>query len=505
MTLSERQRRILRWLGYPLLALVVFSFTLQLTFPYDRVKDKLIEIASQRYDVQIASASPTFLPGGMVLESILLKSRPTRPDEEPTAIAIDRLRVDVGLLALLIGRVSVDLVAEIGEGEIVGDVTVSPTELAVEVGTEDLELENIPGLRDALGLPMKGGLDAELDVTLPEQRWDLAEGSFSLSCPGCIVGDGKAKIKPKAPSGRGRGAAFFAAEGLTVPALNLGELEGKISIISGKGVIDQFGAKSVDGDLAIHGTITFGRTFAESQFGQACMKFRLSDALKQREAQFGNVPQLMGAPLDGEGFSNLIMSGKLAEMRWIAATSCEEGGKAERLDLRAMGQGGSPSASRGRPRLPAGEDEPTTPVIPGTDIPTPAPGETRTAGEEGGEVGATGTVPEPGEHMPEPGGDGAQRPAWQGSYGARGGSPGGVTPGEVRPTDTAQPNGDTPMPGERPVGENGDVERREAEERAEREAEEARREADRRAEEAEQPDGDEGEEHRNNERQGNEE
>jgi type II secretion system protein N len=495
MTLSERQRRILRWLGYPLLALIVFSFTLQLTFPYDRVKDKLIELASERYDVQIASASPTFLPGGMVLESILLKSRPTRPDEQPTAIAIDRLSVDVGLLALLIGRVNVDLVAEIGEGEIVGDISVSPTELAVEVGTEDLELENIPGLRDALGLPMKGGLDAELDVTLPEQRWDLAEGSFTMSCPGCVVGDGKAKIKPKQPSARGgRGASFFAAEGLTVPTLNLGELEGKISIISGKGVIDQFGAKSPDGDLAIHGTVTFGRTFSESQFGQACMKFRLSDALKQREAEFGNVPALMGAPLDSEGYSNVIMSGKLAEMRWIAATSCEEGGQAERLDLRAMGQGGSPSAGRGRPRLPTAEAEPTTPVIPGTDIPAGA-GETRpTAMGEGGEPGETGTMPEPTEAMPEPGGDGTRRMG-RGRMGA----------GEVRPADTGQPNGDTPMPGERPMDENIDVERREAEERAEREADEARREADRRAEEAEQPDGDEGEDQANNERQGNEE
>jgi type II secretion system protein N len=499
MTRSERQRRILRWLGYPLLALVVFSFTLQLTFPYDRVKDKLVELLSEKYDVQIASASPTLAPGGMVLESILLKSKPTRPDEQPTAIAVDRLRVDVGLVALLIGRINVGLVAEIGEGEIVGDITVSPTELAVEVGTEDLELENIPGLRDALGLPMKGGLDAELDVTLPEQRWDLAEGSFTLSCPGCVVGDGKSKIKPKQPSARGR-TSFFAAEGLTVPALNLGDLEGKISIISGKGVIDHFGAKSVDGDLEIHGTVTFGRTFSESQFGQACMKFRLSDTLKQREAEFGNVPSLMGAPLDSEGFSNVIMSGKLSEMRWIAATSCQQGGQADRLDLRAMGQGGgSPSAGRGRPRLPTGEGDQAAPVIPGTDIPAAGAGDMRPAviGEGGGVPGVTGTVPEPAEPVPDP----TLEPAIEGAQRMGRGRLGN---GDLRP-DTAQPNGDPAPRGERPVDENGDIERREAEERAEREAEEVRREADRRAEEAEQPDGDEGEGQQNNERHGNEE
>jgi type II secretion system protein N len=487
MTLDERQRRILRWLGYPLLALLVFSFTLQLTFPYERVKDKIVELLSERYEVRIASASPTLLPGGMVLESILLESRPTRPDEEPTAIAIDRLTVDVGLLALLLGRVNVDLVAEMGEGEIVGEVGVSSSELAVEIGTEDLDLESIPGLKDALGLPMKGGLDAELSVTLPEQRWDLAEGSLSLSCPDCVVGDGKSKIKPKAQSNPRR-PSFFAAEGLTVPALNLGDLEGRISIISGKGVIDHFAAKSVDGDLQIHGTVELGRTFGESRFGQACLKFRLSDALKQREAEFGNVPSLMGAPLDGEGFSNVIMSGKLAEMRWIAATTCEEGGQAERLDLRAMGAGSNTGAGRGRPRLPAGEGDEVTPVIPGTDIPT-ASAETRPTpvDEEGGDPVVPGT------ESGDPAFEAAQRMG-RGRNGA----------GDVRPTEPVRIDGEATGRG-RPEVDRGEVERPDIEERSERDAEEARREADRRAEEAEPPDGEEGEDQPSGERQENEE
>ena len=472
MTLHERHRRILRWLGYPLLALVVFSFTLQLTFPYDRVKDKVIELLSEQYDVQIVSASPTIVPGGMVLDTILLKSRPSQAGEEPTMIAIDRLTVDVGLLALLLGRVNVDFVAEMGEGEIVGDITVSPSELAVEIGTEALELESIPGLRDALGLPMKGGLDAQLVVTLPEQRWDLAEGSVTLACPGCVVGDGKSKIKPKAPSNPRR-TSFFAAEGLTVPALNLGALEGKISIIGGKGVIDRFSASSVDGDLAIHGTVEFGREFGESRFGQACMKFRLSDQLKQREAEFGNVPSLMGAPLDGDGYSNVIMSGKLAGMRWIAATSCGEGGVAERLDLRALSQGvGSAGEGRGRPRLPRGQGQDTAPLIPGTDIPAGSNGELRPNPLDEGDgepMGEDVTL------------DDVQRMGR-----------GRIGNGDVRPTNGRR-DGDPASRGEPRVTEPDDVESAEAEERAEREAEAARREADRLAEEAEEPDGEDSE------------
>jgi type II secretion system protein N len=476
MTLTDKHKRVLRWLGYVFLALFVFSFTLQLTFPYERVKDKLIEVLSEKYEVQIASVEPTFLPGGMVLESILLKSRPTQPDEEPTVILLDRLRIDVGLFALLIGRASVDLVADMGDGSIDGNVTVSRSDLSVEFSTEDLPLESIPGLREALGLPMVGGLDAEIELSLPEQRWDLAEGTFTLSCPGCVIGDGKTKMKAKPRPGRR--TSFFASEGLTVPALNLGDLNGKIVIGDGRGVIETFGAKSEDGDLAIHGSIELAAQLAESKFTQACTKFRLSDALKQRDPAFGNVPNVMGAPIDAEGFSNLTMTGKLGEFRWLAAKNCEPDGSAERLD----GRGGSRPevgsvSGRGRPRLSGAEGEggegevaPVAPGIPG--IP----------GTEG--MGATGEV-QPGVTA-EQGANGMPTPEGSGRVISDGISRDDVHP----PPEQPQPAGDI----------RGDVENPAVEERAERAAEEARREAEQRAEEDERneprdgEDGEEGEE-----------
>lgn len=479
MTLTDKHKRVLRWLGYVLLALFVFSFTLQLTFPYERVKDKLVEVLSEKYEVQIASVEPTFLPGGMILESILLKSRPTQPDEEPTLILLDRLRVDVGLFALLLGRASIDLVADMGDGSVDGNVTVSRSDLAVEFSTEDLPLESIPGLREALGLPMVGGLDAEIELSLPERRWDLAEGTFSLACPGCVIGDGKTKMKAKARPGRR--ASFFASEGLTVPALNLGDLTGKIVVGDGRAVIETFAAKSDDGDLAIHGSIELAAQLAESKFTQACTKFRLSDALKQRDPAFGNVPNVMGAPIDAEGFSNLTMTGKLGEFRWLAAKNCEPDGSAERLDQQRGGtrpEVGSVSG-RGRPKLPgaegaaAGEVPPGIPGIPGTEGMVAGPGG-MPAGTEGSPTGANGEV-QPWVTPAQ-----ANMPAGSAVVGD------GIVRDDVHQPEQPQPAGDI----------RGDVENPAVEERAERAAEEARREAEQRAEEDERNeprDGEDGE------------
>ncbi|ACY15151.1 type II secretion system protein GspN [Haliangium ochraceum] len=356
MTLSDKQKRILRWVGYPLLALLVFSFTLQRTFPYERIKEKIVELAKPSYDVEIVSVEPGFWPGAMVLETILLKSKPKTPSEEPSVILIDRLEIDIGLLALVVGTAAIDIEATLGEGTVSGEVSVTSSQLDTHFVTEDLSLDAIPGIQAVVGLPMKGNLNAEIDLSVPESRWDLAEGLVTLSCPGCVAGDGEAKIKPRQRRGR---AAMFGGEGLTVPALNLGDLSGRVVIGNGRGVIEEFEAESVDGVLAVRGEVQFAAALAEARFEQACLRFRLSDALKQREPEFGNVQLLMGAPPQDDGFSNIKMLGKVSEMRMLAAVNCEQDGTAERVNLR----GNTTSASRvnrgerGRPSLPDEDDE----------------------------------------------------------------------------------------------------------------------------------------------------
>lgn len=381
MNLTQRQKRLLQWAGYPLLALVVFLFSVQLTFPYERVKDKLIHALSEKYEVSIISVEPTFLPGGLILETVVLRTRPTQPDEEPTTLLIDELRVDMGLLALLRGRADVDVTAKMGGGSIEGNVVMGPDELALAFATEALPLETVPGLRGAVGLPMKGGLDASLDIRLPEQRWDLAEGSIALSCMGCTVGDGVAKIKPGSPSSsRSMRAAIFAGQGVTVPELKLGTMAGKIEIREGRADIQQLTASSGDGDLTINGAVRFGRTFKEARFERGCMKFRLSDELKQREPNFGNLPALTGAPLQDDGYANVMMQGNLATMRWLPAVNCEDDGSSDRLSFRrGAGAGGRPSiparVEADEPPGPAGEPgqerEPGLEVEPGEEMERP--------------------------------------------------------------------------------------------------------------------------------------
>ena len=89
-----------------LLALVVFVFALQMTFPYGRVKEKVIDALSEKYDVTIGDVERGWIPGRLYFNHVLLKTRPGK-DETPSGLSIERLEVDLGLLALLRGAASV--------------------------------------------------------------------------------------------------------------------------------------------------------------------------------------------------------------------------------------------------------------------------------------------------------------------------------------------------------------------------------------------------------------
>ena len=61
--LGPRTRRILRYVALAVFSLVVFVFALQMTFPYKRVKDKVVEGLSEKYDVTIGSVDRGIVPG----------------------------------------------------------------------------------------------------------------------------------------------------------------------------------------------------------------------------------------------------------------------------------------------------------------------------------------------------------------------------------------------------------------------------------------------------------
>src|SRR5262245_45070812 len=116
--LGPRTRRIVRYVGLALFALFVFVFALQLTFPYGRVKDRIIDAMSEKYDVTIGGVDRGLMPGRVYFKAISIRTRPTNPDDTPSQFYIDTLEVDVGLLSMIGGTISVDFDATLGDRKV---------------------------------------------------------------------------------------------------------------------------------------------------------------------------------------------------------------------------------------------------------------------------------------------------------------------------------------------------------------------------------------------------
>jgi type II secretion system protein N len=205
--MTPRVRRILRaggYIAFYLFALALFAY---LTFPYERLRDRIVQEFNQRQTgpdalrLEIDELDSYWL-SGVEADGIRLISPPKpatgAPGEatpKPLVMTIESARARVGMLGLLIGSIRLSFGADAFGGTISGFTSESDTSRELELELDDLALADAPMLANAVGLPLAGTMNGELDLVLPEGKLAKAEGTIKLAVTGLSVGDGKAKIR----------------------------------------------------------------------------------------------------------------------------------------------------------------------------------------------------------------------------------------------------------------------------------------------------------------------
>lgn len=373
--LGPRTRRVLRYVGLTVFALVVFVFALQMSFPYGRVKDKLVEALSEKYDVTIGGVERGFMPGRVYFKAVTLRTRQSSPDEVINTFFIKQLEIDAGVLSLIGGTLSADIEAQIGAGTLSGSISIG------KFGRGDISAsfrgDSLPGdalpMRAALGLPMTGKIEFSVNLALPIEKsklgrtainWQKARGSFSLACPtGCTFGDGKTKLKPLLKNTRNQ---VMVGEGIDFGKVNLDSLVAKATIKSGKLTLDRFDTKSKDGELKVDYTMTLEKEFGESVVA-GCLRFKGSDDLLKREPKTYAAIQTTGAELRGDGLFHIRLTDQFKNMKRLN----QECGPNTQIN-------NGENFGKDRPDRPGLTVQPTETAKPAltTPVPTPTPTET---------------------------------------------------------------------------------------------------------------------------------
>lgn len=358
--LTPRVRKILTYVGYGAfywLCLVVFFY---MTFPYERLRDRVIREFNARQTgpdalkLELDEISGYFL-SGIEADGIRLVSppKPAVPGAEVAApvpvpvpapsasgsaavaakgpaagvLTIDSAHARVSLLPLLFGSVRVNFGADAFGGSISGTTSESDGTRRLELELEDLGLDKATLLSDIVGLPMAGTLAGTVEFALPEGKLAKADGKVALSITQLSAGDGKAKIR----------------DTIALPKVEAGDITLEGEATSGTLKITKFTGAGPDLDLGGEGSVRL-RDPAQSSLATLAVRFRFADRYTGKSEMTRGIFGAPGSSVPGlfdldpknkrakspDGFYGWRLSGPFSQLQFTPHAGAAAGTGAKR-------------------------------------------------------------------------------------------------------------------------------------------------------------------------------
>ena len=161
-------------MGYPLFFLFCFVLFAYLTFPYERVKDFIVQEveypegpdgkrrASGR-QLEIVDLSPSWFTGAE-LTGVRISS-PEEPEGAPTEMSFEHVYARVSLWPLLSGETEVSFDTRVAGGDIEGTFAQGEGFVDLDASFSSVHLRRIGPIRAKLGIPIFGRLDGDIACT----------------------------------------------------------------------------------------------------------------------------------------------------------------------------------------------------------------------------------------------------------------------------------------------------------------------------------------------------
>lgn len=272
--MTPRARKILTGVGYGsayFFLLIVFFY---LTFPYDRLKDRIVRDFNARQTgpepmrLEIDELDSYWL-SGIEAEGVRLLSKDEAlagKAKKTKVTGIDHVHARLSILSLLVGRRSVSFGADAFGGSVSGTISDSSEERDVNVEFDALDLGQTPLLAGILGIPLSGALSGTIELVSPEARLSKAEGKISLKVTGLSVGDGKAKIR----------------DIIALPKLDAGELVVQAESKAGQVKVTQLSANGPDLELSAEGSIRL-RDQPDQSYLNLTAEFKFTDRYTNKD------------------------------------------------------------------------------------------------------------------------------------------------------------------------------------------------------------------------------
>lgn len=286
--MSGRQKA-LKWLGYVSFFLVCFVAGLYLTFPVDllrpRVSDELNRVLNARKNpgaygkpgsVTFGSLSLWRL-SGVELKNVVVVDVTTNPDPAPPW-ELDVVRLRVGLLGLLRKQLAVTFDIQAYDGSASGDVLVAGEKFqqirAIDATASGIAWWKMAAIQQAMKVPGAGTVGGEVHMTAGKDIKEAA-GDIRIRGEGLTVGPGELAIP------------LFGK--LTIPAVDMGALEGDIKVADGKTSGPPITLTGRDVQAAVDAPLLLRMPMEASQIQNGALALKLAEPFLKDNPRFKTV------------------------------------------------------------------------------------------------------------------------------------------------------------------------------------------------------------------------
>lgn len=273
--MSPRGKKVLKGILYPSFYFTALVAFLLVSFPYDRLKQRLVAEfnarqpagAGSRLEIETMSG---YWISGVEAQGVKLHAAPPPPgedgkQEEGRVVTVDDIHLRVSMLRFLFGTLQVAFGGEAFGGSLSGSTSDADGARSFVLELDGVNVGDLPLLREVVGLPLSGKLSGNIDLRMPEAKLSKAEGKIDLKIVDLSFGDGKAKIRNT----------------LALPKVEAGELSLVAEATDGRLKIEKLAATGNDVELAADGSIRL-REPLDTSLAELSLRFKFADKFKSK-------------------------------------------------------------------------------------------------------------------------------------------------------------------------------------------------------------------------------
>lgn len=292
--LGLRERKSRRWaiIGYLLLGISSFLLFTYWSFPYPRLKEKLVRRLEAETDLrlEVSDFQPSFFTG-LVLKGVDIFSG--RISESPALLSLPLLRLRISIFPLIWGSFSLKVYSDLYGGHLAGRLNKRGSRMSVYCEWEDLEIERYVLLQETYGLKVRGKLAGEMDLSIDPENFSDNKGTTSFQIEGAELSE----------------SSLFGL--FKLPGISFDKCQGRLVLGSERLVVEQGSLMGPDLEVEVEGALDLQKKLNQSSIDLG-VRLKLARSLSE---ELKDILPLLRIKADSEGFYNFSIKGKLAKPR----------------------------------------------------------------------------------------------------------------------------------------------------------------------------------------------